>query len=173
MTNATCSIWKSRGLLVMEGRKVDVEKSMKSLDSRPNIRPPHEKRAKQAEAEVKASGGLPSPMLDKDTPWMLHEASRRKENFVARQRELDFDKESGKVVEIGLAAKVIADVFSTVRVKMVGLGVKLAPKLSLMADPEEIRDVIDAEVAKSIKELTQNGGSITADQIQSRLSKAM
>jgi phage terminase Nu1 subunit (DNA packaging protein) len=60
--------------------------------------------------------------------------------------QLEYDRESGKVVEIASVADVVKREYAVVRTALFGLGSRVAPRLALMDHPEEIEALIVDEV---------------------------
>ena len=170
----TVSIWKQAGHLSMTpDGLVKVEESEWLLAERPATR-----------RGGKAKGSTPSAPATKPTPsddggsveeaaerfiqqtGGLHshaEAARIKENFLAALRQLEYDRESGKVVEIATVAAAVVTEYAKVRNKVLGLGSRLAHRLAAMKLPEEIKALVDAEVSTILEELTLDGhGSVAA-----------
>lgn len=172
VTIVTVARWKAAGYLVMVDGKVDVEKSNAKVDSRPSTQ--RRDRGVQFErlkaiAEGDAASKLPLK-VDEKSQFSLIEAHRIKENYTAKLKQLEYDKESGLVVESALAAKVLAGLLNIVRGKILGLGVRLAPTLVFIDDPEVMRAAIDGEVLQILGELSGGGGEIREDEIQKRFS---
>jgi hypothetical protein len=46
------------------------------------------------------------------------------------------------------------------------LGIKLAPRLSLLSDPQAITSAIDLEVSRALEELSHDGSEIGVDEIR-------
>lgn len=184
----TVSIWKQAGHLSMTpDGLVKVEESEWLLAERPATRRGGKTKgsapsapatkpmssdeggaaAEAAERFIKQTGGLHSHA----------EAARIKENFLAALRQLEYDRESGKVVEIAVVGAAVVTEYAKVRNKVLGIGSRVAHRLAAMRSPEEIKALIDAEVSIILEELTLDGhGSAVAadlaESIRDRLSPA-
>lgn len=86
--------------------------------------------------------------------WSKAEAERVKENYAARLRQLEYDRESGLVAEIEDVIVAVATELSLVRNKLLNIGSRLAPRVAVMKSAEEIKAMIDAEVVLALEELT-------------------
>ncbi len=89
-----------------------------------------------------------------DGLWSMAEAERINENYAARIKRLEYERESAAVAEIDDVVAVIVLEFANVRSRLSRIGVDLAPKLAGMRDASEIKAVIDAEVIAALEELT-------------------
>lgn len=86
--------------------------------------------------------------------WSKADAEKVKENYAARLKQLEYDKESGLVVAIDDVVVAVASEYAVVRNRLLGIGSKVAPTLSVLQSPEEIKAIIDAEVVEALSQLT-------------------
>ena len=93
---------------------------------------------------------------DGDAPYSRAEATRRKENYLARLRQLEYDKRSSLVVLREDAAAEVADRYSRLKSRLMPLGAEIAPRLAPLSDKSaaEIKAVVDAAVRSALEELT-------------------
>lgn len=89
--------------------------------------------------------------------WSKAEAERVKENYAALLRQLEYDRESGLVVEIDDVVIAVASEYALVRNKLLNIGSRVAPDISTMDSPEEIKALIDKHVIEALKGLTLDG----------------
>ena len=92
-------------------------------------------------------------------PYSLVEAERIKANYLGLLRQLQYDRESGAVAPIDEIAAAVASEYAIVRNRLLGLGVKLAPRIVLIREPERARALIDAEVIAALEGLTLDRGA--------------
>lgn len=93
--------------------------------------------------------------------WSKAEAERVKENYAAKLRQLDYDRESGLVAEIEDVAIAVATELSLVRNKLMNIGSRVAPRIAVMRSAEEIKAMIDAEVVLALEELSLDAPGAT------------
>ena len=86
--------------------------------------------------------------------WSKAEAERVKENFAALLKQLEFDRESGRVVEIDDVVVAVAAEYALVRNKLLNIGSRVAPKVAVLQSAEEIKALVDEEVVLALKELS-------------------
>lgn len=90
---------------------------------------------------------------DSEGLWSKAEAERRKENYAARLKELQFARESGLVVDIDDVVVAVAHEYAIVRNKLLDVGTKVAPRVRGLQSAEEIKAIIDARINEALKEL--------------------
>jgi hypothetical protein len=99
VTKTTVSKWKQMGYLAMEGKLVNIPKSEARLDGR------NQETAARAANELSSQ---PPPGFasrhSADAPLTQIEAHRVRDNFIAKQKRLDYDRDVGTVVDAKLAA---------------------------------------------------------------------
>jgi hypothetical protein len=86
--------------------------------------------------------------------WSKADAEKVKENYAARLKQLEYDRESGLVVPIDDVVVAVASEYAVVRNRLLGIGSKVAPTISVLQSPEEIKAIIDAEVVEALSQLT-------------------
>lgn len=86
--------------------------------------------------------------------WSKPEAERVKENYAALLRQLEYDRQSGLVVEIEDVALAVASEYALVRNKLQNIGSRIAPRVAVLRSAEEIKAIVDAEIAFALNELT-------------------
>lgn len=86
------------------------------------------------------------------------EAETLKENCIALLRQIELDRERGAVAEVEEIAVQVAGEYTLVRTRLLNIGAKVAPRVAVMKSAEEIKALIDREVATVLKELTLDQG---------------
>jgi len=100
-------------------------------------------------------------VTDEGAVWSKAEAERIKENYAARLRQLEYDRESGLVAEIDDVAIAVATELSLVRNKLLNIGSRVAPRIAVMNSAEAIKAMIDAEVVVALEELSLDAPGAT------------
>jgi len=90
-------------------------------------------------------------------PHSKAEAERIKENYLALLRQLEYDRAAGSVAEIDDVVEAVVGEYATVRNKLLGIGSRVAHRISVMKSPEEVKALIDREVAQVLEELSLDG----------------
>ncbi|NUJ82046.1 terminase small subunit, Nu1 [Methylocystis sp. FS] len=75
----------------------------------------------------------------------------------ARLAELEYDRESGLVVEVEESIRQIREEYSIVRTRLLAVPSKAAPRLLNIANPEKVRALLDAEIRDTLSALTADG----------------
>lgn len=100
-------------------------------------------------------------------PYTLVEAERIKANYLALLRQLQYDRESGAVVAVDEVAAAVGAEYAIVRNNLLGLPTKLAPRLCLLRNAEEVRAVLEREICAVLEDLTIDRGDFgPADQTE-------
>jgi hypothetical protein len=86
--------------------------------------------------------------------WSKAQAEQVKENYAALLRQLEYDRESALVVEIEDVALAVASEYALVRNKLQNIGSRIAPRVAVLRSAEEIKAIVDAEIAAALNELT-------------------
>lgn len=153
VSKQTVTDWKKRGLLVFnESGDVDFVATDEALAAH-NIRQvaPVEAAAVYADDIDVALAEL---LQDGEQLWSKAQAETVKENYAARIKRLEYDRESAAVAEIDDVVVAIASEYALVRNRLLNIGSKVAPRIAAMWDAGEIKDLIDKEVIASLNELT-------------------
>lgn len=168
------SKWKSKGLLVLDDDgSVNVEASNKKIDARPHVY-----RGGETTKKVKPGNRKGSPETRQKSPpepvpsddlsatasrllatgaraMLPHaEAVRNKENYLALLKELEYDRDSGAVVEVAEVAKQVAAEYAIVRAKLIGIPARVAGRVAVMKSPEEVKALLDEEISEALAGLT-------------------
>jgi hypothetical protein len=158
------SVWKRRGLIIYDAEGgVDFEKSDQAIaDHGGNLAGlPKTGNAKASVIPNDACADIETLeeaaariVIDEGALWSKAEAERVKENYAAKLRQLEYDRESGLVAEIDDVVIAVATELSLVRNKLLNIGSRVAPRIAVMNSAEAIKAMIDAEVVLALQELT-------------------
>ena len=85
--------------------------------------------------------------------WSKADAETVRENYAAKLKQLEFERESACVVTIDDAARHIADEFGLIRQRCHSIGANVAPRLSGMTSAAEIKAAIDDAVVAALADL--------------------
>lgn len=91
---------------------------------------------------------------DGEELWSKADAEKVKENYAARLKQLEYDREVGLVVEIDDVVAAVASEYAIVRNRLLGIGSKVAPSVAVLNSAEEIKALIDKEVTRALGALT-------------------
>ncbi len=92
--------------------------------------------------------------IDGEPLWSRADAETVKENYAARLKQLEFERESACVVTIDDAARHILNEFGIVRQRCRSIGADVAPKLADMTSASEIKALIDEAVVAALADLS-------------------
>lgn len=84
----------------------------------------------------------------------LEEARRVKENYLALLNQLEYDKESAKVVLVEDSARIVADAFARVRTRLLAIAPERAPVIAMLRTVAEVQDAIAEAVDEALTELS-------------------
>lgn len=142
VSRQTVTDWKQRGLLVFSSDgKVDFLATDQRLADH-GIRQPRDSNLTELAA------------IDGEPLWSRADAETVKENFSARLKQLEFERESASVVTIDDATRHILNEFGIVRQRCRSIGADVAPKLADMSSAAEIKAAIDDAVVAALADLT-------------------
>lgn len=90
-----------------------------------------------------------------ERPMLDHaDAVKKKENYLALLRELEYDRESGKVVEVSEQTRLVAEKFAIVRNHLLSIPARSAARIVLLRDPQEAQDYLAGLIAEALEELS-------------------
>ena len=182
VSRKTVTQWKQDGLLSMspDGR-VNVEESEWLLADRPqSYRGGQTKAAPalepavrpvQIEADETPAEAAARIVAHDGAPYAHAEAVRIKENYLALLRQLEFDLKSGAVVPIDVVIAVLVEQLAKVRNKVLGIGVRIAPRAAVLGSGDEVKALLDIVIALALEELTLDGGSDSLDDLRAVLQE--
>lgn len=136
-----------RGIIILVDNKVDVDQAVAAIDQTHDPARQHKMNTEAAGASASAK-----PPAEEKTGTV---ASARAvlENFRARSAKLKYEKDAGKVVDRGIVRRHAFAEGRAVRDAFMSLGGRLRDRLAGEDDPIEIHKLLDAEVAKVLREL--------------------
>lgn len=142
VSRQTVTDWKKRGILVYANDgKVDFLATDRRLADH-GIRQPPDTNLTELTA------------IDGEPLWSRADAETVKENYAARLKQLEFERESARFVTIDDAAGHIVDEFGIVRQRCRRIGADVAPRLSGMTSAAEIKAAIDEAVVAALADLS-------------------
>ncbi|MEB2504629.1 hypothetical protein SB394_11965 [Burkholderia sp. BCCIQ04A] len=168
--------WKERGWLVFAGDEVDVEESNKLLkryrrDGAPTVTQsvtpaPEGNRRKtvtQAASEVTLKSGESAEaaaeriLTGAVELLSFDEARRFKENYLGLMAQLEYDRDSGLVVDVADVAKAVGTEYAKVRTRLLSIPAEQAPRLHRCKTPAELQDMLQEVITEALEELTRDG----------------
>lgn len=164
VSRKTVTGWKQRGLIVFaDDGQVDVSATDAVLLEH-GIRLPETLQGNVEATPATKPGETPEDAADRivngegRAVWTKAEAERVKENYAALLKQLDYDRESGKVVEIDDVVVAVAAEYAVLRSRLLDIGSKVAPTVAVLKSADEIKAIIDAKVVEALTELTIDDG---------------
>jgi len=176
VSRKTVTKWKERGWLVFAGDEIDVGASNANLkryrrDGAPavtqSVTPPlkgnKRKTVTQAASEVTLAPGESADdaagriltgaveLLDFD------EARCFKENYLGLKAQLEYDRDSGLVVDVTEVAKAVGAEYAKVRTRLLSIPAEQAPRLHRCKTPAELQDMLQEIITEALEELTRDG----------------
>ncbi|WP_346268359.1 hypothetical protein [Burkholderia vietnamiensis] len=168
--------WKERGWLVFAGDEVDVEESNKLLkryrrDGAPavtqSVTPEPEgnkpKTVTQAASEVTLKSGESADeaaerILTGNVQLLDFDKARCfKENYLGLKAQLEYDRDSGLVVDVSEVAKAVGTEYAKVRTRLLSIPAEQAPRLHRCKTPAELQDMLQEVITEALEELTRDG----------------
>lgn len=176
VSRKTVTKWKERGWLVFAGDEVDVEASNALLkkyrrDGVPAVTPAVTQSAKgnkrktvtQAASEVTLSAGesaddVAGRILTGNVDLLdFDEARCFKENYLGLKAQLEYDRDSGQVIDVAEVAKAVGNEYAKVRTRLLSIPAEQAPRLHRCKTPAELQDMLQEVITEALEELTRDG----------------
>ncbi|MBR8030804.1 hypothetical protein KDW59_01815 [Burkholderia vietnamiensis] len=176
VSRKTVTKWKERGWLVFAGDEVDVEESNKLLkryrrDGAPavtqSVTPEPEgnkpKTVTQAASEVTLKSGESADeaaerILTGNVQLLDFDKARCfKENYLGLKAQLEYDRDSGLVVDVSEVAKAVGTEYAKVRTRLLSIPAEQAPRLHRCKTPAELQDMLQEVITEALEELTRDG----------------
>jgi phage terminase Nu1 subunit (DNA packaging protein) len=172
VSRKTVTGWKTRGWLVLEGGQVDVEASNALLVKH---RPGGIQAATSAPVgNTPGNTGNKPPRVTADEGESLEDAAHRaaarseevltldearlmKEKYLAFLNRLEYDKESGLVVESAVVAQAVGAEYARVRTRLLSIPAEQAPYLHRLKTVTEVQDALQQMITDALEELTKDG----------------
>jgi hypothetical protein len=86
----------------------------------------------------------------------LADAVLRKERALARLREIEVDRELGRVCEVDRVLTEVANEYSAVRNKLLGVGAETAVRLAACNNAETCKSIVDQAVHRAMIDLAES-----------------
>ncbi|MCA8026491.1 hypothetical protein [Burkholderia cepacia] len=176
VSRKTVTKWKERGWLVFAGDEVNVEESNKLLkryrrDGAPAVTQDVTQEAKgnkrktvtQAASEVTLGAGESAEaaaeriLTGAVELLSFDEARRFKENYLGLMAQLEYDRDSGLVVDVSEVAKTVGAEYAKVRTRLLSIPAEQAPRLHRCKTPAELQDMLQEVITEALEELTRDG----------------
>lgn len=90
---------------------------------------------------------------DASAIYSSSEAQRVKDNYVAMQKKLEFEKDAGRLAEVEVLAEVMAAQGAALRAKLLAFGSALGPRVAMLKSPEQCTAIIDTEMVRILEEI--------------------
>lgn len=168
VSRKSVTAWKQRGYLVWRDGKIDRDASDRLLDSRgtPGNGAEPVGNDTYAAGEAGKAGRLDPPERSQELEALIEsaelltkaQAEQVKENYLARQRKLQYEREAGELVPVDQAAQQVANEYAKVRSKLLALPTELAPQLAqeFGGDANQIRERLAEAITRALEELTDD-----------------
>lgn len=141
VSRQTVTDWKKRGILVYANDgKVDFLATDRRLADH-GIRQPPDTNLTELTA------------IDGEELWSRADAEKVKENYAARLKQLEFERESARVVTVDDAAEIVSSECDIIRKRLRRIGTDVAPRLYGLTGAAEIKAIVDEAVVEALTEL--------------------
>ncbi|SAK88543.1 hypothetical protein AWB77_04795 [Caballeronia fortuita] len=176
VSRKTVTKWKERGWLVFAGDEVDVEASNALLkryrrDGTPAVTPPvtqppagnKRKTVTQAASELtlgerESAADAADRILSGNVQLLdFDEARCFKENYLGLKAQLEYDRDSGLVIDVAEVAKAVGTEYAKVRTRLLSIPAEQAPRLHRCKTPAELQDMLQEVITEALEELTRDG----------------
>lgn len=176
VSRKTVTKWKERGWLVFAGDEVDVDASNALLKKyrrdgisavtqtvTPRIQGNKRTSVTQAAAEAPLASGESSEaaaerILSGNVELLnFDEARCFKENYLGLKAQLEYDRDSGLVVDVTEVAKAVGSEYAKVRTRLLSIPAEQAPRLHRCKTPAELQDMLQEIITEVLEELTRDG----------------
>jgi phage terminase Nu1 subunit (DNA packaging protein) len=172
VSRKTVTTWKQRGWLVFDGDQVDVEASNEMLrkyrrDAGEVVTQPvtpAPEGNKSDEVTVRSGESIEQAafraLVSDKTVMTLDEARLLKEKYLGLLNQLEYDKESGMVVEVSEVTTAVGAEYAKVRTRLLAIPAEQAPRLHRLKTVVEVQDALQEIIVEALEELTRDGASI-------------
>lgn len=176
VSRKTVTGWKARGWLVVEGGQVDVDASNAILAKhRPGgIQVVTQPAPGNKSGNTIAAGNRPAKVTVRDGESIEQAAGRAlaasndditiddarlmKEKYLGLLNQLEYDRESGLVVESAIVAREVGEEYAKVRTRLLSIPAEQAPYLHRLKTVVEVQDALQQMITDALEELTKDGG---------------
>ncbi|WP_175829707.1 hypothetical protein [Burkholderia cepacia] len=180
VSRKTVTKWKERGWLVFAGDEVDVDASNALLkkyrrdgaqpvtqtpegNSQGNKPSTPRKRVTRKEAEVTIRDGESAAdaadrlLAATGANMNFDEARRVKENYLALQAQLEYDRDAGLVVAVQDVTRAVGEEYAKVRTRLLAIPAEHAPRIQRLKTVVEVQDALQQLITEALEELTRDG----------------
>ncbi|BCQ23145.1 hypothetical protein NK8_12700 [Caballeronia sp. NK8] len=176
VSRKTVTKWKERGWLVFAGDEVDVDASNALLkkyrrEGTPAVTPAvtqapagnKQKTVTQAASEVtlgerESAADAADRILSGNVQLLdFDEARCFKENYLGLKAQLEYDRDSGLVIDVAEVAKAVGTEYAKVRSRLLSIPAEQAPRLHRCKTPAELQDMLQEVITEALEELTRDG----------------
>ncbi|WP_310630811.1 hypothetical protein [Paraburkholderia sp.] len=176
VSRKTVTKWKERGWLVFAGDELDVDASNDLLkkyrrDGAPAVTSPvtqeatgnTRKSVTQVASEVELGAGEDAAdaadrILAGNVELLnFDEARCFKENYLGLKAQLEYDRDSGLVIDVAEVAKAVGTEYAKVRTRLLSIPAEQAPRLHRCKSPAELQDMLQEVITEALEELTRDG----------------
>lgn len=176
VSRKTVTKWKERGWLVFAGDEVDVDASNALLkkyrrDAGETVtqsvtQAPKGNKASavtQAKPEVTIRPGETieqaafRALVSDDVVMTFDEARLLKEKYLGLLNQLEYDKESGLVVEVAEVTAAVGAEYAKVRTRLLAIPAEQAPRIHRLKTVTEVQDALQEIIVEALEELTRDG----------------
>ena len=186
VSRAAVTKWKAKGFLVMTpDERIIVEDTEWALADRPDTNRGGKKKqpipcgepAKPTQETIvsfvtadETPAQAAERIVTEGAPHSHAEAARIKENYLALLRQIEFDQKSAAVVPIDVVIAGVVEQSARIRNKLLSLPTRVAPRAAVLRSSEEVRALVESEVALILQELTLDGhGHVSIDDVRDLL----
>lgn len=176
VSRKTVTKWKERGWLVFAGDEVDVDASNALLkkyrrDGVPAVTQAVTQEAQgnkrktvtQAASEVtlgarEDAADVADRILSGNVQLLAFDEARCfKENYLGLKAQLEYDRDSGLVIDVAEVAKAVGTEYAKVRTRLLSIPAEQAPRLHRCKTPAELQDMLQEVITEALEELTRDG----------------
>lgn len=141
---------KNAGRLVMEGDRVDVEKSKVLIEATRDGRRDHQSPRRGGEGEQLGE----QETVPEGGNVRRIDAQARKEHLAAELLQIDLDERRGKLLVADQVISFIADAATTFRTRLESFPDLLAPQLAATADEQQVRAILADHIEIALTEMS-------------------
>jgi hypothetical protein len=175
VSRKTVTMWKKRDWLVFQADLVDVDASNELLKKyrRDGIEDVTSPVTQAASGNKTPAPKIPASQVTviagetveqavvrvlgaNGAEMSFEEARRVKENYLALLNQLEYDKESGLVVEAAEVAKAVGAEYAKVRTRLLAIPAEQAPRVHRLRTVNEVQDCLHELIQEALEELTKD-----------------
>jgi len=150
---------KHAGRLVTEGKgrelRVLVKESLAEIEA---TKDPNRDDVAKRHAEARAGDEQPAALPDDESKHSYQKSRARKEHFLSKQAEADYQKMIGELVDIGVVQKAGAELGTLLRTQLENLQDQLSAELAPETDPARIYALLGQHFEYTLTEISRKLG---------------